>query len=75
MNLKELLDMNAFDLDKKLSVDPEFLNELRQRHHHDINSFSFEFDRPFVIEALEKFVQELSEQGENLPLQGFPMDR
>ena len=71
VNLKELLDMNAFDLDKKLSVDPEFLNELRQRHHHDINSFAFEFDRPFVIEALEKFVQELSEQEKIYRSKGF----
>src|SRR4030095_6008941 len=44
-NLKELLDMNAFDLDRKLAVDPEFLNEMRNRHHHDINSFSFTYDR------------------------------
>lgn len=71
VNLKELLDMNAFDLDKKLSVDPEFLNELRQRHHHDINSFSFEFDKPFVIEALEKFVQELSETEKIYRSKGF----
>jgi G3E family GTPase len=40
VNLKELLDMHAFDLDRKLAVDPEFLNELNQRHHHDIISFS-----------------------------------
>lgn len=71
VNLKELLDMNAFDLDKKLSADPEFLNELRQRHHHDINSFAFEFDKPFVIEALEKFVQELSESEKIYRSKGF----
>jgi G3E family GTPase len=71
VNLKELLDMNAFDLDKKLSVDPEFLNELQQRHHHDINSFAFEFDKPFVVEALEKFVQELSEKERIYRSKGF----
>jgi G3E family GTPase len=71
VNLKELLDMNAFDLDKKLSVDPEFLNELQQRHHHDINSLAFEFDRPFVVEALEKFVQELSEKERIYRSKGF----
>jgi G3E family GTPase len=71
VNLKELLDMNAFDLDKKLAVDPEFLNELQQRHHHDINSFSFEFDKPFVVEALEKFVQELSEKERIYRSKGF----
>src|SRR6476469_4467494 len=34
-NLKELLDMNAFKVDQKLAADPDFLNELQQRHHHD----------------------------------------
>jgi len=71
VNLKELLDMHAFDIDKKLSADPEFLNELQQRHHHDINSFSFEFDRPFNVEALELFVQELSEKEKIYRSKGF----
>src|SRR5438874_7228569 len=31
VNLRELLDMNAFDVDKKLAVDPQFLNELEPR--------------------------------------------
>jgi G3E family GTPase len=38
VNLKELLDMHAFDVDQKLTVDPEFLNEMKNRHHHDIQS-------------------------------------
>lgn len=70
-NLKELLDMHAFDLDKKLAADPEFLNELNQRHHHDINSFSFEFERPFVVERFEQFVQELSEKEKIFRSKGF----
>jgi G3E family GTPase len=71
VNLKELLDMHAFDLDRKLAVDPEFLNELNQRHHHDINSFSFEFERPFQIERFEYFVQELSEKEKIFRSKGF----
>ena len=70
-NLKELLDMHAFNLDRKLEADPEFLNELAQRHHHDINSFSFEFDKPFNVEALEQFVQELSEKERIYRSKGF----
>jgi G3E family GTPase len=70
-NLKELLDMNAFNLDRKLEADPEFLNELQQRHHHDITSFSFEFEKPFNIEALELFVQELSERERIYRSKGF----
>lgn len=70
-NLKELLDMHAFDLDRKIEADPEFLNELRNRHHHDIESFSFEFERPFVVEKFELFVQELSEKEKVYRSKGF----
>jgi G3E family GTPase len=70
-NLKELLDMNAFKLDQKLAADPEFLNELRQRHHHDINSFSFELERPVNVEKFEHFVQELSEKERIYRSKGF----
>jgi G3E family GTPase len=70
-NLKELLDMNAFKLDQKLAADPEFLNELRQRHHHDINSFSFELERPINVEKFEHFIQELSEKERIYRSKGF----
>lgn len=63
--------MHAFDLDRKLETDPEFLNELRARHHHDIQSFSFEFERPIVIEKFELFVQELSEKEKVFRSKGF----
>lgn len=70
-NLKELLDMHAFDVDQKLSVDPDFLNELQNRHHHDIASFSLEFDRPFNIEKFEFFVQQASEKERIFRSKGF----
>jgi len=60
VNLAQLLDMNAFDVDRKLAVDPQFLNELEHRHHSDISSMAFRFDRPFVIEKFEHFIQDLS---------------
>jgi G3E family GTPase len=71
VNLKELLDMHAFDLDRKIEADPEFLNELRNRHHHDIESFSFEFDRPFNVDRFEQFVQEISEKEKVYRSKGF----
>jgi G3E family GTPase len=71
VNLNELLDMHAFDVEQKLAADPKFLDELSQRHHHEINSVSFEFDRPFSIEALEMFVQELSEKEKIFRSKGF----
>src|SRR5579862_8858323 len=60
VNLKELLDMNAFDVDKKLALDPAFLDEMQTRHHHDITAFSFRFQKPFNVDKFEGFIQELS---------------
>jgi G3E family GTPase len=60
VNLKELLDLNAFDLDQKLLYTPDFLDELKASSHSDIISFSFEFDKPFAVEQLEAELQELS---------------
>ncbi len=71
VNLKELLDMHAFDVDQKLAVDPQFLDELNTRHHHDIVSFSFTFERPFNIEQFEFFVQRLSEKEKVYRSKGF----
>jgi G3E family GTPase len=62
VNLKQLLDMNVFDLDRKLSVAPALLDELKESNHSDITSFSFRFDRPFEVERLEAELQELSEK-------------
>jgi G3E family GTPase len=62
VNLTELLDMKAFDVDRKLEVDPKFLDEMRERSHSDIVSFSYRFDRPFSIERFEDFVQDLTER-------------
>jgi G3E family GTPase len=62
VNLKQLLDLNVFDLDQKLAVAPAFLDELKQSNHSDITSFSFNFDQPFAIERLEAELQDLSEK-------------
>jgi G3E family GTPase len=62
VNLKQLLDLSVFDLDRKLSVAPAFLDELKQSNHSDITSFSFSFDQPFAIERLEAELHELSEK-------------
>ncbi|HEY5895091.1 MAG TPA: GTP-binding protein, partial [Chthoniobacterales bacterium] len=70
-NLKDLLDMHAFDVDRKLAVDPDFLNELNNRHNHDITSFSFVFDQPFSVERIEAFVKNLSEKERVYRSKGF----
>ena len=60
VNLRELLDMNAFDVDKKLAIDSQFLDELEHRHHAEIASMAFRFDQPLNVDRFEHFVQELS---------------
>jgi G3E family GTPase len=71
VNLKALLDVHAFDLERKLQADPDFLDELKARHHHDIISFSFEFDRPFNLEKFERFVADISEREKVYRSKGF----
>lgn len=71
VNLKEMLDMHAFDVEQKLATDPKFLDELETRHHHDIASFSFTFERPFNVEKFEFFVQKLSEKERVYRSKGF----
>jgi G3E family GTPase len=71
LNLGELLDVSAFDLDRKLVSDPHFLNELKEIYHSEITSFSFHFDRPFATERLEAELQELSEKAKVYRSKGF----
>jgi G3E family GTPase len=70
--LSELLDIHAFDVDRKLEADADFLNEMKEgRHHHDISSHSFAFEQPFAVDRFEKFVQRLSEKEKVYRSKGF----
>jgi G3E family GTPase len=71
VNLGELLDVNAFDLDRRLVADPKFLDELKERYHSDIISFSFHFDQPFAMERLEAELLALSEKAKVYRSKGF----
>ncbi len=71
VNLKEVLDMAAFDVDRKLAIDPKFLDELNHRHHHEIQSLSFSYDKPFSIERFEAFVNYLSANAKVFRSKGF----
>ena len=70
--LAELLDIHAFDVDRKLEVNADFLNEMKEeRHHHDIVSHSFAFEQPFDIQKFEKFVQRLTSAEKVYRSKGF----
>lgn len=71
VNLKEVLDMAAFDVDRKLAIDPKFLDELNEHHHHEIASCAFTFDQPFVVERFEAFVADLSLNAKIFRSKGF----
>jgi G3E family GTPase len=71
VNLKEVLDMAAFDVDRKLAADPKFLDELNQRHHHEIKSCAFTFTEPFSVDRFEAFVQNLSLNAKVFRSKGF----
>ncbi len=70
-NLKELLDMHVFDVERKLALDPSFLDELANRHHHDIISYSFIFDQPFHVERLQQWIDDLSKREKVYRSKGF----
>jgi G3E family GTPase len=62
VNLNELLDINAFDLDRKLAVAPELLNEYRASTHAEIQSSAYRFDQPFDLSRLEGVLNAISEK-------------
>ena len=70
--LADLLDIHAFDVDRKVAANADFLNEMKPgQHHHDIASHSFAFEQPFDIERFEKFVQRLSDKEKVYRSKGF----
>jgi len=71
VNLRELLDMHAFDLDQKLALDPKFLDEFDKGAHTGIVSHAFTFEKPFIIENFESLVQKLSETEKIYRSKGF----
>jgi G3E family GTPase len=60
LNLRELLDLHTFDLDRKLLNTPDFLDELKQSGHTEISTFSFTFSKPFEGKQLQMELEELS---------------
>lgn len=72
VDLRDLLDIHAFDVERKLEANPKFLDELEAgRHHHDIVSHSFAFEKPFEVDKFEKFVQRLSDKEKVYRSKGF----
>jgi G3E family GTPase len=66
IEINHVLGINAFDLEKKLEIDPSFLEEEAHEHDDSIMSLVFREERPLNLKKLEKFLGAwLSEHGEN----------
>jgi G3E family GTPase len=71
VNLAELLDLNVFDLERKLALSPDLLDEFKESNHSAFGSFSCSFDQPFAIERLETELQELSQRSKIYRSKGY----
>lgn len=71
VNLRELLDLHAFDLTARLANDPTLLDEFRQQHEHDIGSVAFAFVQPFDGGKFDQFLEKLSESETILRAKGI----
>jgi len=60
----EILGLNAFDIDRVLEFEPEFLTDLDAEHQHDdrTSSVSVKFEGELNVKALEDWIQNLMEK-------------
>ena len=65
---KELINIGAFDLEKTLEMDPEFLDTESEHEHDDrVTSTSMKFEGELNVNKLERYIGKLMrEDGENL---------
>lgn len=71
IELDKILGIHSFDLDKKIELDPHFLEEEDEHHHHHhddtVKSFVLREDRPLDLVKLERLMNLLVRDfGENL---------
>jgi G3E family GTPase len=57
--IESILGVKAFDLDRALQVDPEFLNEDAHEHDESVYSFAIVEERPLDSEKLSAWVNNL----------------
>ena len=67
LSMNAILGVNAFDLDRALQVDPEFLNEDAHEHDESVYSFAIVEERPLDGDKLSAWVSTLLEtKGPNI---------
>ncbi len=60
-DIHDILDINGFNLDDILEIEPDFLEDVSHEHDDDINSFVFRSDKAFNLQKLEVFIGGLLE--------------
>jgi G3E family GTPase len=56
IDINQILGIHAFDLDKKLELDPGFLEEEDHDHDDDVTSIVMSDERPLDLNKLEAFI-------------------
>ncbi|MEC0623719.1 GTP-binding protein [Staphylococcus warneri] len=68
INLKDILGINTFDVNRKFEIDPHFLED-HHRHHHDdkVSSIAFREEKPLDLAKVDHWMSYLvGEKGEDL---------
>jgi G3E family GTPase len=68
VNLRDILGINTFDVNRKLEIDPHFLED---HHHHDhddkVSSIAFREEKPLDLNKVDQWMSYLvQEKGEDL---------
>lgn len=58
IQIDQILGINAFDLDKKLELEPGFLEEEHHDHDDDVFSIALIEDRPLELEKVNQFIND-----------------
>ncbi|MCQ6275858.1 GTP-binding protein [Bacillus sp. V3B] len=68
INLKDILGINTFDVNRKLEIDPHFLEDHHHHHHDDkVSSIAFREERTLDLEKVDLWMDYLvREKGEDL---------
>lgn len=68
INLSDILGINTFDVNRKLEIDPHFLEDHHHHHHDDkVSSIAFREEKPLDLDKVDHWMSYLvREKGEDL---------
>ncbi len=68
IDLNEILGIHTFDVDRKIEIDPHFLEEQHHHHHDDkVSSIAFREEKPLDLDKVNHWMSYLvQEKGEDL---------